>query len=314
MRASTNPELTAAWATVPDVAEAQERHEAAVRLRREFPRGKSPADAVAGVQSDAQAEFLASGKWPADFTRRVGKAHTEAVAWEAEALALRSLEDSTKATAEHLREYLSVDVLEHLAGRLTEILDAARSTGDALGGVTSAEQAIEAGADALDAWRRLTSLVSDYRNVRAAQWDVFRAVCGEDERAQIRGWRAQGHGEIKGVRLEDVPRHIVDAMASSAYDVEFLVWVAQSGAGYVPTSYSDLEAEVMASTEPVVFDDHGPVRDLSPVELPPLSPRPAQTYSHSRTPDVDFSQPAVGRPKVNSATPGVERTTLDYFN
>ena len=33
MRTSTNPELIAAWATVPDVAQAQKRAEDAVKLR-----------------------------------------------------------------------------------------------------------------------------------------------------------------------------------------------------------------------------------------------------------------------------------------
>ncbi|WP_217164254.1 hypothetical protein [Streptomyces sp. AC512_CC834] len=298
---------------MPDVAKAQERHEAAVRLRREFRPGKSPADAVAGVQRDAQAEFLESGKWPADFTRRVGKAHTEAVAWEAEALALRGLEDSTKATAEHLRESLSADVLEHLDGRLTEILDTAKSAGDALGGVTSAEQAIEAGADALDAWRSLTSLVSDYSNVRAAQWDVLRAVTLSDEQSRMRTWRAQGHGEIKGVRVDAIPAFVVDGIRSGAYDVEFLVWVAQSDAGYVPTSYDDLEAEVAASTDPVSYDDHGPLIDLSPRVMPERQPRPAQVYTHSSTPHLDASQPAPAKPKANASAPDREPSTTDYF-
>ncbi|MGZ3097911.1 hypothetical protein [Streptomyces sp. H72] len=314
MRATTNPELVAAWATVPDVAEAQERHEAARKLRREFPRGLTPADALADVQAQAVATFSDTGRWPSTFAKDAAKAHAEALAWEAEFVALRGLEESTKAAAEHLRDSLSVDVLEHLDGRLTEILDAAKSAGGALDGVTTAEQAIEAGADALDAWRRLTSLVSDYRNVRAAQWDVLRAVTLSDEQSRMRVWRSQGHGEIKGVRLTDVPSHIIDVMASGAYNVESLVWIAQSGAGYVPTSYGDLEAEVMASTEPIAYDDHGPVRDLSPIELPPLKPRPAQTYAHSSTPHLDASQPTPARPKANATVPNSEPTTADYFN
>jgi hypothetical protein len=306
MRATTNPELTAAWATVPEVAKAQERYEAAKKLRREFPRGKSPAEALAAVQAEAAATFADTGKWPSTFARDAAKAHAEALVWEAEAVALRNLEDVTKATAEHLRDSLSADVLEHLDGRLTEILDAAKTAGEALNGVTTAEHAIEAGADVLDAWRRLTALVKDYRNVRAAQWDVLRAVSGEDGRARMSGWRAQGHGEIKGVRTADVPPYIVDAMRSGAYDVEFLVWVAQSGAGYVPATYGDLEAEVTASTEPLAYDDHGPIRDLSPTELPPLKPRPAQNFTHSRPADLDYSKPAPKRPTPNATVPDRE--------
>ncbi|CAM5417099.1 hypothetical protein [Streptomyces purpurascens] len=313
MRATTNPELTAAWATVPDVAKAQERHEAAVKLRRDFPRGKSPAEALADVQAEAVATFADTGKWPSTFAKDAAKAHADALVWESEFLALRRLEDVTKDAAEFLRDSLSADVLEHLDGRLSEILEAVKSAGETLDDVTTAEQAIDEGGDVLDAWRRLTSLLKDYRNVRAAQWDVINAVSGEDERARMRMWRTEGHGEIRGVRTADVPSHILDVIRSGAYDVEFLVWVAQSGTGYVPASYGDLEAEVTASTEPVAYDDHGPLVDLSPRVLPPLNPRPAQTYAHSRTPHLDASQPSPERPRANASAPDRDRSTTDYF-
>ncbi|MET9748966.1 hypothetical protein ABZZ92_25110 [Streptomyces ardesiacus] len=312
MRATTNPELVAAWATVPDVAKAQERHEAARKLRREFPRGKTPAEAVAAVQADAVARFADTGKWPTTFAKDAAKAHADALAWEAEAEALWSLERSTEAAAEHLRDSLSADVLAHLDGRLTEILDAAKSAAETLGDVTTAEQAIEAGADVQDAWRRLTGLVKEYRNVREAQWDVLRSVSGEDQRARIRGWRMQGHGEIKEVRMADVPARIVDAMASGAHDVETLVWIAQSGAGYVPESYDDLEFHVTTATEPVAYDDHGPI-DISPRVLPPLKPRPARVYPHSSTPHLDAAQPTPERPTANASALDREPTTTDYF-
>ncbi|WP_282793525.1 hypothetical protein [Streptomyces sp. CC224B] len=313
MRETSNPLLREAWATVPEVAKAQERYEAAVKLRRGFAPGKTPAEALTAVRDAAIATFQETGKWSSTFARDAAKAHAEALVWEAESIALWRLEESTKMTAEFLRNSLSADALEHLGGRLEEILDTAKAAGEALGGVTTAEQAIEAGADALDAWRRLTSLLKDYRNVRAAQWDVLRAVTGEDERARMRMWRAQGHGEIKGVRVDDIPAHIVDGMRSGTYDAEFLVWVAQSGTGYVPTSYDDLEAEVMAATEPVAYDDHGPLIDISPRVVPIREPRPAQTYAHSRTPHLDASQPTPAKTKANAAYPDREPSTTDYL-
>ncbi|WP_157852833.1 hypothetical protein RFN58_12535 [Streptomyces iakyrus] len=101
--------------------------------------------------------------------------------------------------------------------------------------------------------------------------------------------------------MDDIPAHILDVMRSGAYDVEFVVWLAQSGAGYVPTSYDDLEFHVTASTKPVAYDDHGPLVDLSPRVLPPREPRPAQTCTHSRTPHLDASQPTPVNPKPNAA-------------
>ncbi|MGW5617530.1 hypothetical protein [Streptomyces sp. NPDC003877] len=276
MRATTNPELTAAWATVPEVAKAQERHEAAVKLRRDFPRGKTPAEALADVHNSAIATFTETGKWPSTFAKDAAKAHADAVAWEAEALALRRLEDVTKAAAEDLRDSLSVDVLAHLDGRLAEILDAAKAAGEILGDVTTAEQAIEAGGDVLDAWRRLTSLLKNYRNVRDAQWDVLRAVTGMDERSRLVQWRDAGHGEVKDARVDDIPSHIRSVMQSRVYTVEYLVWLARSGSAFVPTSYDDLEFAVSSSTEPVAYDDQGPI-DLSPRVLP------ERTYAQPNT-------------------------------
>ncbi|MFF5760757.1 hypothetical protein ACFY7A_35630 [Streptomyces longwoodensis] len=316
MRNTSNPELAAAWATVPDVAEAQKRHEAAVRLRRDFPPGVTPVEALAGVQGAAAATFMSTGEWPADFAKQAAKAHADAVVWEAEVVALRQLETSTKADAEFLRDVLSADVLEHLAGRLGEILDAAKDAGEALGSVTTPEQAIEAGGEVLDAWRRLTGLLSDFRNVRAAQWDVLRSVTGDDERARIRTWNAEGHGEIKGVPMADVPSHIVDVMRSGAYTIEYLVWLAQSGAAYVPTSYEDLATTVEATTEPVVYDDHGPVRpvrDISPTVTPIRQPRPAEVYAHSTAPLIDKSKQRGPKPTPNASHPDRERSTTDYF-
>ncbi|MER7575283.1 hypothetical protein [Streptomyces sp. NPDC126514] len=268
------------------MAKAQERHEEAVKLRREFPRGKPPAEALAGVQDDAIATFTATGKWPADYAKRAAKAHADALVWESAALALRRLEDATKAAAEDLRDSLSPDVLTHLDGRLTEILDAARDAGETLGDVTTAEQAIEAGGDVLDAWRRLTSLLKDYRNVRDAQWDVLRAVSGMDERSRVVLWRDAGHGEVKDVRVEDIPPHIRSVMQSRAYTIEYLVWVARSGSAFVPASFDDLEFSVTAATEPTAYDDHGPIRDMSPVVLPEREYKPLNTRRDPR-PYVD---------------------------
>ncbi|MCT9140351.1 hypothetical protein [Streptomyces violarus] len=286
MRATTNPELAAAWATVPEVATAQERHEVAVRLRREFPLRKTPAEALADVQSAAIATFADTGKWPSTFARDAAKAHADALVWEAEAVALRRLEDVTKASAEDLRDSLSVDVLGHLDGRLREILDAAKIAGESLGDVTTAEQAIEAGGDVLDAWRRLTGLLKDYRNVRDAQWDVLRAVTGMEERSRVVRWRDAGHGEVKDVRVDDIPSHIRSVMQSRSYTIEYLVWLARSGVAFVPTSYDDLEFAVSSSTEPVAYDDAGPLVDLSPRVVPERTYKPLNTRRDPR-PFVD---------------------------
>ncbi|MEV6537214.1 hypothetical protein AB0M86_48085, partial [Streptomyces sp. NPDC051639] len=245
--------------------------------------------ALAAVQDAAIATFTDTGKWSTNFAKDAAKAHAEGVVWQAEAVALRRAEDSLKFAAEDARDTMAPDVLAHLNGRLTEILTAAKDASAVLGDVTTAEGAIDAGGDALDAWRRLTGLVSDLRNVRGAQWDVLRSVSYEDDRARMRMWMADGHGEVRGVRLDDVPAHVRDAMRSQSYSIAQLVWLSHSGAAYVPTSFEDLEANVMAAKEPVMYDDHGPLRkDLSPTVTPiPTPPAPALTGAE-RTPELSY--------------------------
>lgn len=300
MRASTNPELTAAWATVPDVAKLQERHAEAVRLRRAFPSGLTPEAALAAVQDRAIATLTDTGKWPATFARDAAKAHAEAVVWQAEAVALRRAEDGLKFAAEDIRDVMSPNVLTHLDGRLSEILAAARDASAALGDITTPEQAIDAGGDALDAWRRLTGLVADLRNVRAAQWDVLRSVSLGDDLARLRRWADEGHGEVRGVLLGDVPAHVRSAVRNQSYGIAQLVWLAHSGAGYVPTSFEDLEAHVTAATEPISHNDSGPLYDHSPRVVPLPAPTPAKVYAHSSTPHLDASQPTPAPPKPNA--------------
>ncbi|WP_406108880.1 hypothetical protein OG698_39545 [Streptomyces sp. NBC_01003] len=312
MRTSTNPELLAAWATVPDVATAQERHAEAVRLRRAFPSGATPTEALTGVQDAAIATLTSTGKWPSDFARKAAKAHADAVVWHAENAALRRAEEMLKYAAEVTRDSTAPDVLAHLDGRLTEILTAAKDASTALGDVTTAEAAIDAGGDALDAWRALTALLSDLRNVRSAQWYVLRSVSDDDERARLRTWSAQGHGEVRGVRLEDVPPHVRDATRTGAYPIAHLVWLAHSGAGYVPTSFGDLEADVVAASEPVTYDDLGPLRDFNPRVTQIPAPRQAQVYPHSSTPHIDHSQPTPTRPTVNATVPDPSPLAYSY--
>ncbi|MFB7713620.1 hypothetical protein [Streptomyces sp. NPDC056105] len=257
-----------------EVATTQERHAEAVRLRRAFPSGATPAQALTAVQDKAIATLTTTGKWPPNFAKDAAKAHAEAVVWDAEVVALRRAEAELQHEAESIRDDMAPDVLAHLGSRLAEILKAAKDAGTVLGDVTTADEAIDAGGDALDAWRRLTGLVADLRNVRAAQWDVLRSVSHEGERALLRKWADEGHGEVRGVRLDNIPLHVRAAVRNGSYGTAQVVWLAHSDAAYVPTSFADLEADVMAAEGPVVYDDHGPVFDMNPRVV--LIPVPAQ--------------------------------------
>ncbi|CCK32615.1 hypothetical protein BN159_8237 [Streptomyces davaonensis JCM 4913] len=79
------------------------------------------------------------------------------------------------------------------------------------------------------------------------------------------------------VRVDEVPDHIRSVMQSRDYAIEYLVWVARSGSAFVPTSYEDLEFSVTAATDPVAYDDHGPIVDYSPRALPERTYKPLGT-------------------------------------
>jgi hypothetical protein len=112
------------------------------------------------------------------------------------------------------------------------------------------------------------------------------------------------------VRLDDVPERIRSVMRSHAYTVEYLVWLAQSGKGYVPTSFDDLAADVETATEPLAYDDCGPLRDYSPRVTPIPAPQPAKVFAHSSTPNLDDSKPRPSAPKPNAVISDREATTV----
>lgn len=218
-----------------------------------------------------------------DVGKRAAKAHTAALEWEAERLARKRAVDSTELLAYDTRQALASDALEHLGTRLNEVLSDARTAAETLGDVRSADAAIKAGGAVVEAWGRLQSLTADLANIRSAQWALLdpgprpQSIVGDDdtdERRQLREWRRQGYGEVR------------DSRADYSANESHLLWLANVDKAYVPTSYEDLEADVTTATEPVAYDDHGPIRDMSPMVLPEREYKPLNTRRDPR-PFVD---------------------------
>ncbi|MFE1935395.1 hypothetical protein ACFW95_34500 [Streptomyces sp. NPDC059474] len=303
MRDTQNPELKAAWATVPEVATTAERYEAVVKLRRAFKRSADPERARQEVIDEAIGSFRESGEWPADLGKRAAKAYLEALEGESEYRALSQAEGRLRYEKEDIRDICADDALAYLGGRLSDVLSEAKTAGAALNGVRNADEAIQVGGDALDAWRTLTGLLTALENIRAAQWDILRAVADEDTRAKLRRWKSEGHGEVLGFRPDDVPPFALDAMQTQRYTVAYLVWLANIGTGYVPGSLAEFEADVSAAAEPPSYNDSGDLIDLSPTVVPiPAAPE-AKRYSHSRAAHLDYSAPAP-KPMKPNAVPG----------
>ncbi|WP_432159005.1 hypothetical protein [Streptomyces sp. bgisy153] len=317
----TNPELTAVLAKVPEIERTERLLDDARRRLREHPAGVGPDRARDDVINAAVASFQTDGKWPANIAKDAAKAHTAALEWEAERLARVRARDAMELLAYDTRQALASDALEHLGTRLDEVLSDARKAAQTLGDVRSADDAIKAGGDVVTAWSTVQRLVTDLANIRAAQWALLdpgprpRSIVGDDdtdERRNLREWKRAGYGEIRG-RLDDAPAFALEAMRTQRYTEAYLLWLASVATAHVPASYSDLEADVMAATTPVAYDDASPVVDLSPRVVQTRQPRPAQVYPHSRTPHLDASQPTPARPKANATVPDRERSTTDYF-
>ncbi|MFK4273989.1 hypothetical protein, partial [Streptomyces milbemycinicus] len=292
MRDTENSELRAAWAQVPDVAKTEERYAAIVELKRAFKRSADPERARREVIDEAISSFRESGEWPADLGKRAAKAYLEALEGESEYRALSQAEERLRYEKEDVRDTCADDALAYLGGRLSDVLSEAKTAGAALDGVRNADEAIQAGGDALDAWRTLTGLVTALENIRGAQWDILRAVADEDTRAKLRLWKSQGHGEVMGFRPDDVPPFALEAMRTQRYTVAYLVFLANIGTGYVPGSLVEFEADVMAANEPLAYDDNGPVWHLPVIEVPIPDAPEAKTYVHSRPAHLDYSAPA----------------------
>ncbi|MFE9798958.1 hypothetical protein ACFYP6_08805 [Streptomyces goshikiensis] len=294
MRDTTNPELVNAWGAVPEVKEAEALFASAQRRLRSNPAGMSPDQARGTVIDEAVTAFLASGTWPKDIGKRSADAYAAALAWEGETLALKRAEELARTAKEETRDICADGALAYLGKRLAETLEAARTARDALDGVTNDAEAIEAGGAPLEAWRRLMALRKDLENLRAAQWSVFRAVTSET--STVGSWKHAGHGEVSGLPVDEVPPH-------QTYDIPYLLWLATQPTAYVPASFGDLAADVEANRPgAAVWDDAGPLRDMSPRVTPEPAPRPSKTFTHSRAAQLDHS----GTPSRSTAnaTPG----------
>lgn len=70
---------------------------------------------------------------------------------------------------------LNADIaLAALREELTALVDRVKAIADDLHGITSADEAIEMGAEATDAWRELRTLRDHYDHIRTLQFDLYR--------------------------------------------------------------------------------------------------------------------------------------------
>jgi hypothetical protein len=254
-----------------DVLERQRSHDA-----------QSPNDARRAAINEAVASVRSGETLPKDIGKRAAKAYTDALEGESEGIALYEAAASLRNHLDNLRQADGAELaLEALGKRLAEFLADVKATAVDLNGARSAEQAIEFGGKAPEAWRLLTSMVPTLKNIREAQYDILRPL-GDGQR--LRQLREKGHFEVAGLAPNGVPSDILHSMASGHYDVNYLVYIANIGTAWVPSSFDELEAEdivdVGAPDDSVI--DYRP--RVTPIPAPPEPTR----HGHERAPDISL--------------------------
>ncbi|RRQ89707.1 hypothetical protein [Streptomyces griseofuscus] len=299
---TTNPELTAARAAVPQIEAAEKQLQAAKDLLTKAPVGDSPEAAREAVIERAADAFLADGTWPKQVGQDAAKAYAEADA----ALIERQARQRVITRAEwSLHDALtdhSSAALEYLGKRLEEVLSAARSAFEAIGGARTAEDVIEAGGDAVAAWTRLRELTTDLENLRRAQWVLLAAPrtpggSASDADTRVHVWKRAAAGHVRGLNRSEAPAFVREAITTGRVTLEFLRWTATQEGAFVPTSDDEVEAEI-AMSKPGAYE--GEVRDVTPAELPARERRPSKVFSHSVAPHLDASQPTPAKPTPNA--------------
>ncbi|MGW0312342.1 hypothetical protein [Streptomyces flavidovirens] len=268
----SNPIYDAAWAAVPDVAHAERQLRKVEQLQRAQGEVLSPDMARRKVFDEALAAVTAGEEFPEDIGKAGANAYRDALEAESQYLGLQSAANSLRNQLRFLRETQAEGALEALGANLTEFLAEVRKHVPGLNGVRSAEEAIQAGGKAPEAWKTLTDMVGRLRAIREAQFMTLRPL-GDGQRLQQ--LRDAGHFEVAGLDRSDVPADILKAMTSGHYDVPYIVYLASAPAAWVPSSFEELEEEAVM---PEYGVPDGPVRDLNPaVTLIPEPPAPKPT-------------------------------------
>lgn len=301
----TNPELTAARAAVPEIADAERRLRAAKALLDDAPATVEPHVARDAVLDEAASVFMADKPWPKDIPKRAAKAFEEAEAAGMEFMARKGAVTRAEWALYEALDAGTEDVLSALGARLSGLLDEARTAFTALRGANSAEAVLEAGGDAVEAWSQLKGIVRSVGHVRAGQWEAIRGpkTPGEGVGGDWEGrkWMRQGFGHVKSTHPDKVPDAVKPILrdVSGNVDLDYVRWLTTCDDAYVPASVEELEGDVALLTVPDGMSDWP---DISPRVFPPLPPaEPAAVFSHSRTPHMDYSTPNPPSPKPTAS-------------
>lgn len=170
--AAKNPELEAVWGAEPHLENIKL---ARARISEYRDSREAPAD-VGAVTRDVVDALLAGEPVPKDLPKRIKAAMDAEAVYQRETAVLLNVARSVENSDDRVRARAAHAGLARLHDRVVEIVAAAGEAQEVLGGVSSAEAALESGAEATEAWRSLVRLASQYRQVRDAQRTLVTAT------------------------------------------------------------------------------------------------------------------------------------------
>jgi hypothetical protein len=280
----TNPDYDAAWAAVPAVAHCEHQLRALEARKSALSGVPGPDEARRAVIDEAVKATREGADFPDDLGVKAAAAYREALETESERIALHEAVTSLRYHLDYLRETEADTALEALGVRLAEFLADVRKAVPDLNGAMSAEEAIQKGGKAPDAWKSLTAMLGRLRAIREAQYQILRPL-GDGQR--LRQLREAGHFEVAGLQHGEVPADILRAMTSGLYDVPYLVYLANHSDAWVPSSFEELDAEDVASLPDTGSPDDSLTRWEPREEIIPEPPAPKRTGAE-RTPELSY--------------------------
>lgn len=193
-----------ALATIPDISRLDQSVQRLADRVQTFDR--APADRVLSGRraliEEIKAVAASSDEWPEDIAQRAYDALKLVEMRQAEKTLTETALEVVKGERDQIIRQGSAKAVGHLADPLQELLEAARQALGELDGGRTAQDVLDAGGPAVDAWNRLGTYGDDYAAIRRAQRTLCVNACGgEDGYKPTITFKDWGIEDPTGIRL-----------------------------------------------------------------------------------------------------------------
>ncbi|MFJ2708540.1 hypothetical protein ACIO3R_35855 [Streptomyces sp. NPDC087428] len=190
---------------------------------------------------------------PADIGQQAVDAYTAALGPASEREALTTAVASLKRHVGYLRTVHTEPVLTGLASQLNALMDEVRTIVATHGRLVDGESAIDAGTEAVEAFTRLRAMVREVDALRATQREVLRDVV---DAGVLNTIYKSGQDQFTDVSRFPLPADIKRVITGTRRrSPAFLIYAAESGRHWVPTSVDELTAEASGAVDIGSADD-----------------------------------------------------------